>query len=266
MVAALPMYFPPAGAVEAFWQALAAQLREGPWPGLPIPAQLSWPTNYHAHWARSDLLLSQTCGYPLTTALHDKVQVLGAFAYNVAGAQGIQCTSQLICRHDDARNTLTGFRGSTLAFNEPDSQSGYNALRALVAEYSNGGPFFGATVAVGSHGNAIESVRSGGADMAAIDCATLALWQRNNPAQAQHIRVFQRTAPYPGLPLVTGLGTPPAAVAALRAGLSAVATQARFAAVRAPLLVCGFTPLELADYAVCLQMRAMASERGVEVL
>jgi ABC-type phosphate/phosphonate transport system substrate-binding protein len=252
MVAALPMYFPPAGTVDAFWSALAQRLRDGPWPSLaaPIPAQLSWPSDYHAHWAGGDFLISQTCGYPLTTALFDKVQVVGAFAYEVAGA----------------RSTLVDFQGCTLAFNATDSQSGYNALRALVATSSDARPFFGASLEVGSHANAIESVRSGRADLAAIDCVTLALWQQSNPALAPQIRVFGRTAPYPGLPLVTGLGTPPAALAALRAGLADVAKDARFARVRTPLLVCGFVPLELTDYASCLEMRAQALARGVEVL
>jgi ABC-type phosphate/phosphonate transport system substrate-binding protein len=268
MVAALPMYFPPAGTVDAFWSALAQRLRDGPWPSpdAPIPAQLSWPSDYHAHWAGGDFLISQTCGYPLTTALFDKVQVVGAFSYDVAGAQGVLCTSQLICRQDDTRGTLVDFQGCTLAFNATDSQSGYNALRAVVATSSDARPFFGASLEVGSHANAIESVRSGRADLAAIDCVTLALWEQSNPALAPQIRVFGRTAPYPGLPLVTGLGTPTAALAALRAGLADVANDARFARVRAPLLVCGFEPLELSDYASCLEMRAQALARGVEVL
>lgn len=262
------MYFPPDGAVEAFWQALAQLLRDTADASITgqVPAQLTWPADCHAHWAHDDFLISQTCGYPLTTELFDKVQVLGAFAYDAPGAEGVQCTSPLICRTTDTRHVLADFQGSALAFNATNSQSGYNALRALVATISDVHPFFGKTVVVGSHGNAIESVRTGAADMAAIDCVTWALWQRGNPALASQIRVFSHTAPYPGLPLVTALGTPPAAVAALRAGLAAIASEARFADVRAPLLIRGFAPLELADYATCLDMRALALARGVEVL
>ena len=102
--------------------------------------------------------------------------------------------------------------------------------------------------------------------MASIDCVTLALWQRANPTLASQIRVFGRTAPYPGLPLITGLNTPPAAVTALRSGLAVLATEARFAAVREPLLIRGFTPLEYDDYAVCLEMRALAQGAGLESL
>ena len=264
MIAALPMYFPPVGAVDAFWQALAGLLREHT--DQPIPAQLTWPVDCHAHWASDDFLISQTCGYPLTTELSDKVQVVGAFNYDAAGANGVYCTSQLICRSNDVRNTLADFQGSKLAFNATDSQSGYNALRALVATTSDARPFFSATVETGSHNRSIESVSTGEADIAAIDCVTLALWQCRNSALASQIRVFSQSEAYPGLPLVTSLGTGPSMLATLRACLSKMALDARFAEIRAPLLIRGFTPLELYDYTPCLQMRAVALARGVHLL
>ena len=263
-LAALPMYFPPEGTVDAFWQALASLLRTHT--DTHLPAQLTWPADCHAHWENDDFLISQTCGYPLVTELFDKVQVLGAFAYDAPGAHGVHCTSQLICRNTDPRAALADFRGSTLAFNATNSQSGYNALRAGVATLLDTPLFFGSSVAVGSHNKAIEAVRTGAADMAAIDCVTLALWRRNNPGLSTQIRVFDQTDPYPGLPLVTTLNTPPPMVAALRSALAAVAHEERFAAVRAPLLICGFAPLEFADYTPCLQMRALAQARGVEVI
>ena len=264
MLAALPMYFPPAGTVDAFWQAFAGLLREHT--NAPIPAQLTWPADYHAHWTQDDFLISQTCGYPLTTELFDKVQVLGAFAYDVAGARGVYCTSQLICASTDSRATLAEFQGSTLAFNATDSQSGYNALRAMVATRSEVRPFFAEVLPVGSHAQSIECVRTGKADIAAIDCVTLALWQRAHPALATQIRVFAQSEPYPGLPLVSSLSTPPALMASLRNCLAEIAVNPRFAAVREQLLIGGFAPLELRDYAPCLQMRALASARGLETL
>lgn len=258
------MYFPPAGAVNAFWQALAELLREHT--DQPIPTQLTWPSDCHAHWASDNFLISQTCGYPLTTELFDKVQVVGAFAYDAAGANGVYCTSQLICRSDDVRLTLADFQGSKLAFNATNSQSGYNALRALVATTSDARPFFANTLEVGSHVQSIESVRTGETDMAAIDCVTLALWRRNNPALATQIRVFSQSEFYPGLPLVTSFEAMPSEVAALRTCLSAVANDAGFAGVREPLLINGFSPMELSDYATCLQMRAVAMSLGVDFL
>jgi len=263
-VAALPMYAAPGAALQAFWQALAALLQAHS--SAALPETLSRPDDLHAHWLRDDLLLSQTCGFPLSTALGDQVQVLGAFAYTVAGADGVQCRSQLVCRSSDARTRLEAFQGSTLAYNSTDSQSGYNALRALVAGSSSARPFFGQSIGVGSHAQALASVLAGAADMAAIDCVTLALWQRDNPAMARGIRVFGETEPYPGLPLITARSTAPARVEALRSALASLATEPRFATLRAPLLIGGFAALELADYAPCLQMQAQALALGLHTL
>ena len=62
-LASLPMYVSNRDAVTQLWAAVAAQLREQ---GLAnTPQALTWPTDLHAHWLNPDLLLSQTCGYPL---------------------------------------------------------------------------------------------------------------------------------------------------------------------------------------------------------
>jgi ABC-type phosphate/phosphonate transport system substrate-binding protein len=264
MIAALPMYLPACEQVENLWQALASLLREST--DLPLPPSLVWPVDYHAHWQEPELLISQTCGFPLSTQLRDKVQVLGAFAYGAPGADGVLCHSQLICRQDDERTSLTEFAGSTLAFNATDSQSGYNALRALIAVNSDLRPFFGAAIETGSHGKSIASVSSGKADMASVDCVTLALWQRGNPELAKEVRVFDQTAPYPGLPLITSLATTPVVLSSLRIALAQLACESRFETVRAPLLIRGFKPLELADYAACLEMQAQAAQRGLTTL
>jgi ABC-type phosphate/phosphonate transport system substrate-binding protein len=264
MIAALPMYLPAREQVEALWQALASLLREIT--EIPVPESLVWPVDYHAHWHEPALLISQTCGFPLSTQLRDKVQVLGAFAYDADGAEGIFCHSQLICRRGDVRTLLTDFAGGTLAYNATDSQSGYNALRALVATTSELRPFFGAAIETGSHGKSIASVISGKADLASIDCVTLALWQRDNRDLAQDVRVFARTPPYPGLPLITGLATTPAVLNTLRSALARLASEPRFEAARAPMLIRGFEPLELADYDRCLEMQAAAAQGGLTKL
>ena len=262
MIAALPMYFAPLAAVEAFWAAVAGQLPAE----LQAPAALTWPSDYPAHWRDPNLLLSQTCGYPLTHALAGQVQLVGTFAYAVAGSQGILCRSQLICRADDARQTLADFASATLAFNSTDSQSGYNALRALVAQTTVQRPFFRHSLATDSHSKSVECVRQGLADMASIDAVTWALWCEANPDKARALRVFGQTAAYPGLPLVTGLHTPVSAVQALQEALGRVATDAAYAAVRAPLKIAGFVATSLADYQSCLDMEAAALGAGVHSL
>lgn len=264
MLAALPMYFAPRQALDAFWADVAARLlargvRE-------VPANLAWPSDYHAHWLEPDLLLSQTCGYPLTHALQGRVALVGAFAYDVPGASGIQCRSQLICRASDTRRALGAFVGGTVAFNSTDSQSGYNALRHRVAQSGGPRPFFRHSIETGGHGKSIESVRYGLADLASIDCVTWALWQEVQPTLAAELVVFDHTDPYPGLPLVTSLATPAATLQALQECLGqAIADPAMADVVRA-LHISGFKTTTADDYTRCLAMEDEARALGVTAL
>lgn len=252
MLASLPMYLPSDNAAQALWCDIAGLLHERV--DSAIPEALTWPQDLLTHWRDPRLLLSQTCGYPLTTALRQQVQVVGTFSYDVPGADGIKCTSQLIRRSDDARTTLAAFAGSCLAFNSTDSQSGFNALRALVSGTQPQQPFFACALETGGHNASIEAVRVGRADMAAIDCVTLEIWKKTNPGLSGEIAVFGSTDAYTGLPLITAKDTPAQTVDALRSSLRAVATEARFAAVRAPFFISGFTATSTDDYAVCLRM------------
>jgi ABC-type phosphate/phosphonate transport system substrate-binding protein len=259
MQAALPMYFPPREAVQAFWVAVAGLLRaDAACAGLNIPQTLSWPADVHAQWQEPDLLLSQACGFPLMTLLAGKVQLVGTFAYQALGVQGIDCRSQLICRAGDARQALAQFAGSTLAFNDRISQSGYNALRALIAGTTAQRPFFAQELNTGAHYRSIDAVRTGLADMAAIDPVSFAHWQRSNPRVSAELRVFGQTDAYPGLPLITALQTPAAVLQALRLALHKVAHDAGYLAVREPLLICGFEATRITDYQACLDMQARA--------
>jgi ABC-type phosphate/phosphonate transport system substrate-binding protein len=268
MQAALPMYFPPREALQAFWAVLAGLLRQAPEArGIDIPELLSQPADCHVQWLEGDLLLSQACGYPLVTQLAGKVQLVGSLAYDAPGVQGIYCQSQLICRVHDKRTTLADFAGSTLAFNDTLSQSGYNALRALVASTTNAPrPFFASSLQTGAHYRSINSVRQGQADMAALDPVSWALWQQSHPALATELKVFGQTEKYPGLPLITARQTPPALVGALRCALQTICTEAAYTAVRAPLLIGGFETTRLSDYERCLDLQNQAFAQGLRQL
>ena len=73
-LASLPMYLANRPAVTALWELLRQSLVDA---GLQrMPEALTWPDDHHAHWLDSDLLISQTCGYPFTDDLAGKVQLL----------------------------------------------------------------------------------------------------------------------------------------------------------------------------------------------
>lgn len=199
------------------------------------------------HWQRDDLLLSQTCGYPLVTLLPD-VQVVGAFCYSAAGCEGPNYTSWLVVREEEPGQTLADFAGRRLAFNSEDSQSGYHSVMKMT-----GGPaLFSATLASGGHRRSVAMVRRGEADIAAIDCVSWALLMRDFPKELSGLRTIGHTASVPDLPVITSAKTSAETLSALRDGLTQVVTDAANRPLLEALLIKDFTPLPRAAWQVIL--------------
>ena len=257
---ALPMYLSKRQAVVSLWDVLHTRLQQAAC--ADVPQALDWPEDLLAHWRDPQLLLGQTCGYPLTHALAGAVQLVGVFRYNAPGCDGIFCRSQLVARTEDAGRSLADFRGLRVAFNSDDSQSGYNALRAAVAPLARNGRFFGEVIATGGHAASMAAVQQGRADIAAIDCVTLDGLRRNMPQTAAGLSTIGQTQAYPGLPLITGQSTSSADLRALQAVLAALVRDPAAADARAALGITGFQTLPLDTYQVCVDMRLQAQALG----
>ncbi len=239
-LASLPMYDADPQAVEAWWDAISRALHAR---GVAdVPRWLDKPAQLDAHWRDPRLLLSQACGYPLVTSLRHAVQVVGAFRYTAPGCAGIDYRSELVARADDA-TSIDGFRGRVAAINSLDSHSGFNALRGLVAPFARDGIFFADLLISGSHRESLAAVQSRAADVAAIDCVTLAGLRQRDPDVLRGLRLLGATAPAPGLPLITSLATTPADLAALRAALQAACDDPAAADAREALFIGGFEAL-----------------------
>jgi ABC-type phosphate/phosphonate transport system substrate-binding protein len=264
LTASLPMYTSAAASTEALWTYLGTKLQQA---GVPdVPAALTWPKELHTHWKDPDLLLSQACGYPLVTELQQQVRVVGVFHYNAAGCSGEKCRSVLIARASDPGVDLAAFRGRRVAYNSADSQSGYNSLRSLIAPLAQSGRFFSQHHVSGSHLASIEMVRDGLADIAAIDCVTLAGLELHSPEVTRGIRVVGYSEPYPGLPLITSCTTSETTVATLQAVLTEASRDHALSKVLKDLLITGFEPLHYADYEVCMSMQKTAFALGCREL
>ena len=263
-IASLPMYLANRPAVAALWELLRQALDAA---GLErLPTELTWPQDYHAHWLEPDLLISQTCGYPLTHALAGQVQLVGCFAYDAPQCEGIYCRSVLVARTKHAHWTLEQFRGLRLAFNAQDSQSGTNALRALVAPLARDGRFFGNTIATGSHSASMATVQEGHADLAAIDCVTYAALQRYTPQASNGLCVVGTTEAYPGLPLVTALATSAADLVLLQQAVRALVVNPQAATTLEALGITSFETPALSVYQRCVEMRESAQALGYPAL
>jgi ABC-type phosphate/phosphonate transport system substrate-binding protein len=263
-IAALPNYYSNPPALEAFWGALRRRLSMA---GLnDLPQALTWPTDLRAHWRDPALLLGQTCGYPLVTELAGQVRVVGSLCHRAPGCQGARNRSQLVVRADEPATTIAQLRGRTVAYNGSDSQSGYNALRALVAPLAVDGRFFGRSIETGYHLKSAEAVRDGLADIAAIDCVSLAGFRRYVPDSVRGLRVLGETDDFVGLPLITALQTDDATLALLRSALTATIADPDNAATCEDLLLAGFEPLDYAAYDKHLAMRDGAFALGCRSL
>jgi ABC-type phosphate/phosphonate transport system substrate-binding protein len=260
MVASLPMYAANPEALAAFWTAIAMALRARGMAG--VPDVLAMPDVLESHWRRPDLLMSQTCGYPLVTALAEEVRVAGAFHYEAPGCEGPCYRSWLIARRDDAGSELGHFAGRRVAFNGRNSQSGYNSLRALVAPLNRGGHFFNAAIETGAHMASMRAVAEGTADIAAIDCVSFAVISAADKDLAEALKIVGETASAPGLPLIMGGTATDEDFLILRETLAEVCADPALEAVRAQLMIAGFAPLDLADYDEIHAMERLAIAAG----
>jgi ABC-type phosphate/phosphonate transport system substrate-binding protein len=154
-------------------------------------------------WLSPNLLLTQTCGYPLMTALRGKVRVLGRPRYELPDSSGGNHCSLILGRIDDARRTLADFRGSRGVINALNSNSGMNLLRHRLAPLQRDGRFFTRVGISGSHRESLRWLREDLADLAAIDSVTFACLARHAAEEVAGLRVIARSALSPALPFIT---------------------------------------------------------------
>ncbi len=261
MRAALTMYDLPEVKrhTDALWTAFAESLRDQ---GVDdVPSALERPANLQAFWTAPDLLLSQTCGYPLTHALSGKVRVVATPSYDAQGCSGADYSSVVVTR-EDGPDSVAALRDKTVAFNSRDSQSGYAALRAWIAPHAKDGRFFASSTQTGAHAASLAAVRDGAADVCAADAVTFALLKRHRPDNVEGLRIIDTTQPAPGLPLITALANDATTISRIRTALDTVATQPHLADTRDALLLRGFEHLPARAYKAVTAMEQHCIDLG----
>jgi ABC-type phosphate/phosphonate transport system substrate-binding protein len=260
--ASLPMYdFPELRDAHALlWSALAVRLADAGLDG--VPDLLTFDAEPADLWRAPDLLLSQTCGFPLVTTLGGMVKVVATPRYRAPGCNGSRHRGFIVVAADSGVQRLVELRGSRCVINGWDSNTGMNMLRAAVAPLAREGRFFGSVAVSGSHVASLRSVAEGTADVAAIDCVTFAHLSRHRADLAEGVHVLAVTAATPCLPLVTGITTDDDTIAVLRAALQAVAVSPDLAPIRADLLLDGFDLLPDRAYKVVSGLASQAATVG----
>jgi ABC-type phosphate/phosphonate transport system substrate-binding protein len=265
-VASLPMYDLPEvrPALDALWAGIARHLRRE---GIAdAPARLTYGLSGGALWRAPDLFFSQCCGADLVGACADAFRPLATPRYRAQGCAAGRYASLLVVADDEEIGGLEDLRGRVAAINHPDSHSGSNALRALIAPWSRGGRFFARVEVSGSHAASLALVASRHAAVAAIDCVTHALLARHRPAALAGTRPLCRTAPAPAPPFVTRKEAGDDLVRRLRSALRGALEDPALAPARADLLLDGIEILPPAAYARITAFARFAARHGYPAL
>ena len=262
MSASLPMYDWPEvrGATDLWWSILAQSLTSQGFAGVPQGLRHDAPL--HELWSDPDLLISQTCGYPLTHAWSDRLQPVATPCYAVEGCSGADYSSFVLVRRGDGVNGVEDLRGARAVVNGDDSQSGYSALRAVVAPHAPDGSFFSAVMRSGAHLKSMEMVVECAADVCAVDAVAWALARDHRSTLAGELRVVAMSPAAPGLPYVTSPGRPREEVERIRAALDASLDHPEFPQVRQQLYVTGFERRSLQDYRRIIDMEQASIRAG----
>ncbi len=247
-------------ATDAWWGGLARHLREA---GVEdAPDLLDRTADPQVLWRSPDLVVAQCCGYDLRLGEAPAPSLLATPVYDVQGCDGPSYCSFLVVREEERAESLAGLRGRRAAVNMRGSHSGHNVLRFLLAEEGGAVPFFSHVVESGGHRASLAAVRTGEADLAAIDCVTFTLVSRSAPEEVKGLRILMETPKAPGLPYITAPGASGDRTRRLLAGLKSAMEDPALAALRAALRLRGFALLLLEAYDPIVAMARSADSLG----
>ena len=146
------------------------------------------------------------CGLPYVLKADKALPVIELLAAPIMKGERYQGRtiyfSDVIVRKDSPFKTFKDLRGASWAYNEPNSQSGYNIVRYHLATTGETGKYFGRVVASGSHLNSIHMILNSQIDASAIDSTTLELEFLKRPELYSELRIIETLGPSPIPPWV----------------------------------------------------------------
>jgi ABC-type phosphate/phosphonate transport system substrate-binding protein len=234
-----------APAAAAAWRALLqwvvdraridAQVIDYPAP-QPLPAL----------WARDDLAGVFMCGYPFSRATPQPIALAAPVPSPVAYGDRPVYWSCIVAREDSRFRTLRDTLSGRMAYTTPDSQSGYQALRALVAMEPE--PFSSMVGPLLTPRRVVEAVVAGDCDAGPVDSYALDLLRLHEPRLVAPLRVVATTPPMPIPLLVASPRARRDEVDRLRDFLVQAGDEPALAPAREAVLLRRFAPVDAGDY------------------
>jgi ABC-type phosphate/phosphonate transport system substrate-binding protein len=264
--------------VRVFWAGVASRLRDA---GMSdVPSRLTWKMPEIEQWHAPNLLLGQTCGYPMMKGITGDLRLVLTPSYDAPFVNGTSYASLIVVAKDSAVTSLAQLKGGIAVVNGITSHSGYNAFRHLVAEYVHQEQtdrlqspdrvgqvkFFADVIVSGKHHHSLACVASGKADVAAIDAVSFHLISKGMPELTDAVKVLTTTLPAPGLPLITAGTRTDADLCLLRATLMDTLGDIEIRPALANLGISGFQVLGRDAYQRTLEIEREAEDLGYPVL
>ena len=215
-------------------------------------------------WLAPELLVTQTCGYPLMTQLRGQVRVIGRPRYELPHSSNGAHRSLLLAREDNPHPDLALFYNSRGVINGHDSNSGMNLLRERLAPLQQDGRFFSSVGISGAHRESLRWLREDRADLAAIDSVTYDYLARFAPQEVAGLRVVSHSAPSPTLPYIGPHSLSEARAATIRAAMNLALQDLPH--VVETLGLHAVLPASEDDYQVLLGYQQYAARLGYPVL
>jgi len=167
--------------------------------------------------------------------------------------------SDVVVRRDSPYRSFFDLRSAAWAFNEPRSHSGFNVVRAYLAEISQASGFFGKALESGAHSRSVEMILSGEVAAAAIDSTVLEWFIAQRREPHERLRVVETIGPSPISRVVSNLAPEPVRVE-LRALLLSMRRDAQGREIFRQSGIERFTEVEDRDYDPIRRMACKAEQ------
>jgi phosphate/phosphite/phosphonate ABC transporter binding protein len=165
------------------------------------------------HWQERYRLLDESqihvgwiCGLPYVVRFDQPDSNIELLAAPVMQAERYQDRpvyfSDVVVHRDSPFRTFADLRGASWAYNEPDSQSGYNITHYHLATLGEASGFFGRVISTGAHRLSLRLILKGKIDASAIDSTVLEWELQHQPEIGSQIRIVETLGPSPIPPLV----------------------------------------------------------------
>jgi ABC-type phosphate/phosphonate transport system substrate-binding protein len=159
------------------------------------PALTRHSDNLLSDWLNPELFFSQTCGLPFRASLRRHVKLIATPNNNIENCAPGFYHSVILARKGSAPDLIKN--DFVLAYNEPQSQSGWAAPQSIGISGKS-------QLCTGGHAASALALTKGIADIAAIDALTWRFLCRDWD-KASQLEVVTTTPPTPSLPYITAL-------------------------------------------------------------